>query len=239
MTRPVNKLVAPEAVQAFPGPIDSVLSVNDWLSLSHWMMKAVELVTGGLNPGAEAAKWFVGDWEAFAKAGDALQHLGSFHGAYAEALTGGKDTMLTGWEGNAAEAAGKYFDGLAEAVAAQEALLRDMGQQVKHTAFGIWGLADVVNGLLEQLLDALVEVAVLLAASALASETVIVGLLFFGIAAWRVKKAAGLWLELLDCHDKVYAVAKALTGLLAGTLGAVRGMQQHPLPAGAYDHPGA
>jgi len=78
-TRPADKLTEPQAKETIPGPIDQVLSIGDWLNVSHWVMQAIELVTGGLNPGQWVVDQFTGDWEAFSKAGDTIHHLGEFY----------------------------------------------------------------------------------------------------------------------------------------------------------------
>jgi len=236
--RPADKLVEPQAKETIPGPIDEVLSIGDWLNVSHWVMKAIELVTGGVNPGQWAVDQFTGDWEAFAKAGDALKHVGEFDAAYATNLTEGKDAMFTGWQGNAATKANTYFTGLAGAVAAQQQPLRTMGTEMQTAAFGVWGVAKTLDSLLESLLDALIGAGIALAAAAASSETIIGGIIGGVAAAWEIKEAVTIWKQAIEAHDMAYNIAIGLSGTIAGLLGALHGLKDHPLPAGAYDHPG-
>ncbi|HEV8560651.1 MAG TPA: hypothetical protein VGR06_30355 [Actinophytocola sp.] len=236
--RPADKLVEPQAKETIPGPIDEVLSIGDWLNVSHWVMKAIELVTGGVNPGQWAVDQFTGDWEAFSKAGDALKHVGEFDAAYAKNLTEGKDAMFTGWQGHAATKANTYFTGLAGAVAAQQQPLSTMGTEMQTAAFGIWGVAKTLDSLLESLLDALIGAGIALAAAAATSETIIGGIIGGVAAAWEIKEAVTIWKQAIEAHDMAYNIAIGLSGTIAGLLGALHGLKDHPLPAGAYDHPG-
>lgn len=237
--RPADKLVPPQAKDTIPGPIDEVLSVGDWLNLSHWVMKACELVTGGFNPGEWAVQQFTGDWEAFSKAGDALKHMGEFDKAYAQNITEGKDAMFTGWQGNAADKANKYFTDFAAAVSAQQSPLNKMGSEMQTASFGIWGVAKTLNSLLESLLDALIGAGIALAAAAVTAETIIGGIVGGIAAAWEIKQAITIWKQAIQAHDMAYNIAIGLTGVIAGLLGALHGLKDHPLPAGSYDHPGA
>lgn len=237
--RPADALVEPVAKQPIPRAIDEVLSVGDWLNISHWVLKAIELVTGGLNPGQWAVEKFAGNWEAFAKAGDALVHVGEFYAVYAANIAEGKDEMLGGWQGNAATRADAYFTGLAEAVAAQQPPLTTMGQEIQTVASGIWGVVKALNSLLEQLLDACIIAGVALAAGAVASGTVVGGIVGFAAAGLEIWRAAALWKEILQTYDTAYNLIVGLGGAKAGLLGALQGLREHPLPAGAYDHPGA
>jgi hypothetical protein len=211
----------------------------NWRGVSHWVMKAIELVTGGVNPGQWAVDQFTGDWEAFSKAGDALKHVGEFDAAYAKNLTEGKDAMFTGWQGNAATKANTYFTGLAGAVAAQQSPLNTMGTEMQTAAFGVWGVAKTLDSLLESLLDALIGAGIALAAAAATSETIIGGIIGGVAAAWEIKEAVTIWKQALEAHDMAYNIAIGLSGTIAGLLGALHGLKDHPLPAGAYDHPGA
>jgi hypothetical protein len=237
--RPADKLAEPQAKETIPGPIDQVLSVGDWLNLSHWIMQGIELVTGGLNPGQWVVDQFTGDWEAFAKAGDALKHVGEFHTAYAQNITEGKDAMFTGWQGHAADSANKYFTDFAAAVRGEQSPLSKMGTEMQTAAFGIWGVAKTLDSLLESLLDALIGLGIALAAGAATAETIIGGIVGAVAAAWEIKEAVTIWKQVIEAHDMAYNIAIGLTGVIAGLLGALQGLKEHPLPAGAYDHPGA
>jgi hypothetical protein len=241
---PAGKLVEPEAKDIIPGPIDLVLSAGDWLNLSHWIMQGCELVTKlvsghAFNPGQWVVDQFTGDWEAFAKAGDALKHVGEFHAAYAQNITEGKDAMFAGWTGHAADAANKYFTDFAGAVKAEQSPLSQMGTEMQTAAFGIWGVAKTMDSLLESLLDALIGLGIALAAGAATSETIIGGIVGGIAAAWEIKEAVTIWKQALEAHDMAYNIGIGLTGIIAGLLGALQGLKDHPLPAGSYDHPGA
>lgn len=237
MNNPEDELKDPEAKQVVPQPIDEVLSVGAWLNLSHWVMKAIELVSG-VNPGQWVSDKFTGDWEAFAKAGDALQNVGKFYQDYGDAISRGEATLFKTWEGNAAENAKSYFDKLSEAVSSEDYPINRVGKEMRTVSYGVWGAAKEIDGLLETLLDQLIGAGIALAAGAASSETIIGGILGGAAAAWEIKEATTTWKQIVGAHDKAYNIAVGFTSLVAGELGALKGLEGHPLPKGAYDHPG-
>lgn len=236
--RPADTLTDPQARQALPQPIDEVLSVGDWLNLSHWVMKAIELVCD-VNPGQWVVNQFAGDWESFAKVADTMRNIGKFDATCGQNIAEGKDAMFQGWKGHAADRANTYFSGLAGAVGQEQSALDAVAKEIDTTAFGIWGVAKTLDSLLESLLDALIGAGIALAAAAASSETIIGGIIGGAAAAWEIKEAMTIWKQVIEAHDKAYNLAVGLSGTLAGLLGALHGLKDHPLPAGAYDHPGA
>ncbi|WP_018684467.1 hypothetical protein [Actinokineospora enzanensis] len=128
---------------------------------------------------------------------------------------------------------------MAAAVGAQQPALQKIGAEIKTAAFGIWGVAKTLDSLLESLLDALIGAAIALAAAAATSETIIGGIIGGVAAAWEIKEAVTIWKQVVEAHDRAYNIAIGLSGVIAGLLGALHGLKEHPLPKGAYDHPGA
>ncbi|GAA2341345.1 hypothetical protein [Dactylosporangium salmoneum] len=60
--------------------------------------------------------FFAGGWEAYARAGDALAHLGDFCETTAANLGYIAADLDEGWDGNASDAAVAYFSGVAQTV---------------------------------------------------------------------------------------------------------------------------
>jgi hypothetical protein len=56
-------------------------------------------------------------------------------------------------------------------------------------------------------------------------------------AAATITKAIGVWGQIIEIHNHVWTAVQGFTGLVAGYLGGLHGLDTHPLPAGSYDHP--
>ena len=60
-----------------------------------------------------------------------------------------------------------------------------------------------------------------------------------GAAAFGIYKCVNVWDEIIGKLDLALSLSEGFVGGLAGYLGAVRGLDAQPLPAGSYDYPGA
>jgi len=58
-------------------------------------------------------------------------------------------------------------------------------------------------------------------------------------AAFGIYKCVNVWDEIIGKLDLALSLSEGFVGGLAGYLGAVRGLDAQPLPAGSYDYPGA
>lgn len=238
MTSPSAALVAPTSEQMIPETFDKILSFPDYFSLGHWVLVGCDALFG-VNPAEWIAKEISGDWEAVAKAGSALKNLGKFNESFAATLDTGTDTMFKGWEGNAASAAAAYFDKLPAALRAQISALNNTGHQFEQAAFGVWGLAKTIVSLLELLLDLVIAWAIEAAATAAASWTVVGAIAGGAAMVATAAKAISVWGDICKAHGMAWTICTGVTGTIAGYLSLLHDMKDHPLPASAYDHPGA
>lgn len=236
--KPVEALVPPEAKGAIPSAADDLLSVSDWLNVSHSVMKLTEWVTGGVNPGQWLVDRVTGDWAAYGRAGSAMVHLGEFYAAYGRTLAEHKTVLMKSWHGHAASAADAYFTGLADAVAAQQEALTTIGEELHLVAYRIWTLSKLLDSLLEQLLDVMLEAAIAAAIGTATVETGVGAIGGYALAALRIKKATGVWRLIIETHDKAYNGFLLSMTVIVGALSKLQSLTEHPLPRGAYDHPG-
>lgn len=238
MTNPSAALVAPTSEQMIPETFDKILSFPDYFSLGHWVYVGCETLFG-VNPAEWVAKEIAGDWEAVARAGSALKNLGKFNESFAGAVAGGTEAMFKGWEGNAASAAHAYFDQLPTALRAQVSALNNTGHQFEQAAFGVWGVAKTLVSLLELLLDLVIAWAIEAAATAAASWTVVGAIAGGAAMVATAAKAISVWGDICKAHGMAWTICTGVTGTIAGYLSLLHDMKDHPLPKGAYDHPGA
>lgn len=238
MTSPAAELTEPQPQELIPDLVNQFLSFPDLISPSHWMLWAIEQVCG-VNPAEWLAEQFTGDWESVSKAGSALTNLGEFDNAFVKALSDGSGTMFDSWEGNAAQACYRYFETLRAALGDQVAVLDSVAKEFHTLAQGINSTAAAIVSLLEALVDWLLAAALEAAAAAASSWTIIGGILGGAAAAFSITKAIGVWGQIIEAHAKAWNAVQGFVGLCAGYLGALQDMALHPLPSGAYDHPGA
>ncbi|ADG96987.1 hypothetical protein Srot_0502 [Segniliparus rotundus DSM 44985] len=124
---PASKLQPPKAEEIIPGGVDKALGAGSWLSLSHWVLEAIDQVCG-VNPGKWVLEKFTGDWEAFGKVADSLRKIGEFYNSYGQNISEDMVFMLDSWTGKAAGSAKGYFEKFASSVQHQQ----DSLEKVAH-----------------------------------------------------------------------------------------------------------
>ncbi|WP_232376286.1 WXG100 family type VII secretion target [Amycolatopsis aidingensis] len=230
-------LADPTASDPVPDLLESVIGISQYLSVSYWVGEAIELVFD-VHPFEWVAEQYAGDWELVQKAGIALENLGKFNAAYSDAITNELKTVANGWQGNAADSASAYFDGLAQTIQDQQDTLNAMGSEFKQSAVGMYETANAIKGLLDTLMDLVIAIGLELAAAAASSWTIIGPILSGAAAAATISKALGVWDEVLTYHTAAWNAAQGLVGLMAGYLSTLGDIEKHALPGSNYDHPG-
>ena len=234
---PASKLTDPKAEHKIPEVIGETFSLGSWLNLGKLADEAIKGICG-VNPGEWVAQRLTGDWEGFSKAADSLRHVGDFYAAFADNIGADLDTMLQSWQGHAATEAGAYFTMLAASVQGQKGPLVALAQQMDITAEGVASFTDFVKGLLEDLMDKAISLGIEAAAGVATSETGLGPLVAGGFALYTLYKAEQTWKKIAETIDRAWSISQAFVGFTTGTMGALRDLQNRPLPAGAYQHPG-
>jgi hypothetical protein len=236
---PSAALVMPAYGPPIPDLVNNILGGKQYISPSYWLGWAMEKVCG-VNPWDWIAQQVAGDWNAAAEAGQALKQLAEFNTRYADTIAQAADALIPeAWDGNAAAQAHAYFTKLATALRDQIDALGNMASQFHSLAAGMEEMAQAVQSLVQDLLDWLIAIGISAAAAAASSWTIIGGIAGAGATAVSIYEAIKVWYLIIDAHDAAWAAAQLFVGLCAGYLGAVHGMEHHPLPGAAYDHPGA
>ncbi|ADG97981.1 hypothetical protein Srot_1518 [Segniliparus rotundus DSM 44985] len=235
---PAAKLTDPKAEHKIPEVIGETFSLGSWLSLGKLADEAIKAICG-VNPGEWVAQRLTGDWEEFSKAADALRHVGDFYAAFGDNIGADLETMLQSWQGHASTEAGAYFTSLAASVQGQKGPLVALAQQMDITAEGVASFTDAAKGGLEDLMDKAITLGIEAAAAAASWETGFGPLAAGAFAAVTIYKAEQTWKRIAEMLDKAWSAAQVVAGFTAGTMGALRDLQNSPLPAGAYQHPSA
>lgn len=142
------------------------------------------------------------------------------------------------WEGNAADAAAKYFTDLSAAVDGQVAALKNLAHQFQVMAQGISQTTSAIKGLYEALMDTIIIAAVSASAAAASAWTVVGGIIGGSATAAAIANGVRIWYKIVDAMGKAWAIAEAFSGVVMGFLGGLRGLEAHPLPGSGYNHPG-
>lgn len=211
----------------------------DALSPTYWINEVIKEITGRDVIG-EAVAPVTGDWRSYARFGSALNQLGEFALALGLKVTEGTSAVDREWDGRAADAAHLYFQGLAEATAAQRPVLHDIRDQYYAATTAVWDYARGVGGLIGTICDAAIIAGIAAAAGTATFETGVGPVVGYGVAAWqtgRIVKAAN---DIITAYNVTYAAIDILKGNILSRINAPDGdLGGYPLPEQAYDHPAA
>ncbi|RZU52222.1 hypothetical protein EV385_4069 [Krasilnikovia cinnamomea] len=235
---PAGALTPPVAVAPVPDLVNNILGGKQYISPSYWVGWAMEKLFG-LNPWGWIAEQFAGDWNAAAEASDALNKLAEFNRRYSAILDEATVALVPGqWDGQAAEQARTYFLQLATTLEQQVEALEAVAGQFRTLAAGMQEMAESLKSLCQDLGDLLIVIGISAAATAATSWTGVGAVIGGSATAVEIAQAIRLWYLVLDAHDAAWAAVQGFTGICAGYLGALHGMENHALPGTAYDHPG-
>ncbi|MGK5681327.1 WXG100 family type VII secretion target [Actinoplanes sp. URMC 104] len=234
---PAAVLTMPDVGPPIPDLVNNILGGKQYISPSYWLGWAADKVCG-VNPWDWAAQQFAGDWNAAAEAGQALKQLGQFNQRYADAIDQArKATIPDHWDGNAAQQAQSYFTTLSSALREQISALNDISSQFHSLAAGMEEMAQALQSLFQDLTDWLIAIGISAAATAATSWSIVGGIAGGVATLASIAEAAKVWFMVLDYHDMAWAAVQGFTGLCAGYLGAIHGMQSIDLPGTAYHYP--
>ena len=235
---PAAALTPPVAVAPIPDLVNNILGGKQYISPSFWMGWAMDKIWG-FNPWEWIAEQVAGDWNAAAEASNALKKLAEFNTRYAAAVNDATNQLIPQqWDGQAAEQAQTYFSRLATALQAQVDALESVSGQFRTLAAGMEEMAQALQSLCQDLLDLVIVIGITAAATAATRWTGVGAVVGGSATAASIAQAIRLWYIVIDVHDAAWASVQAFTGICAGYLGALQGMESYPLPAGIYNHPG-
>ncbi|AUS78528.1 hypothetical protein C1701_09255 [Actinoalloteichus sp. AHMU CJ021] len=234
---PSSNLTEPVPETLVPGGIANVLGASQYLSPTYWISELTNLICG-TNPTEWIAQQYVGDWEQASKAGGALANLAEFNTDFAADVRGATEDVAHDWTGNAADQATGYHHQLVDALNAQVDDLKDVAHQFQTMAQGVSSTTNAIKSTFEGLCDTIIAAAISAAAAAATSWTVVGGIIGGSATAAAIANGVRLWAKIIELMGTAWDIAQAFSGTVAGYLGGLRGVADHELPAGGYDHPG-
>ncbi|MER5438933.1 hypothetical protein [Streptomyces sp. NPDC002790] len=240
-TEPSSRLSAPSKPEEYSHGLvsDAVGAVSDWLSPSYWSLEAIKFVfQAEQDPLEQALGWFAGDWESYAKCAEMWQNSGSALGDLGANIRSGNQRLDQSWNGNAADAAYKYFDELAKRITEVGTSLKDLQGHYSEISLAVYEALNLVKGVLTAIADALILIEIEVAAGTLLAETGVGAVVGYGLAALEVVKVIRLWGQATEAYsaaEQSVKIAVAAAAALSGTIGVA--VNQLPAVGESYDHP--
>ncbi|MGI5236473.1 hypothetical protein [Dactylosporangium sp. CA-139066] len=231
-------LTAPDAGDATPG--GGYFDATEFTSLfspTWWGNEIIKEVTG-FDLFGEVGQALMGNWELFAKAGDALKHLADWAEVTGTNVNWVAAELGNRWDGHAADAAVNYFAGTAAPVLALPEPLRKAGEGYISTSKGIWQLSNQATNFAEALADSCIVAVAATAAGTVAVETGVGAVIGYGLAALEFARA-------VELVSKLTQIAVAANALAFSSMGLIKALETHlihtgdfPLPDVPYAFPG-
>ncbi len=239
MDDPTAYLVSPappddRVTNGFLNPLDAF----NYVSPSAWIASAIEKLTG-TDPIGWSTECLAGDWQALWKFGDAMGNLARCLQQLGMNIQQGMLTLDASWDGNASDAAYKYFSDLAAAISSQQIPLYNSEQSYHLAARGAWELAGQLGNLIQAIADEAILATVAAAAGTATAETIVGAVGGYAITAIYVTRM----LEKINQASQIINTAGTVTlgafGGVADAAAQVGHLSDVPLPASGFALPRA
>jgi hypothetical protein len=223
-------------------PVDEVeyshpLGFLDNISLSHWALEAADKILG-VNPLEKTLEFFLGDWQAVAKAGKALRNAADAVDDLAYNVQGGAIALGRTWDGMAADSAYQHFTRLAADIQGMAAPMRAMAAELEQVSHGVWSTCEAVSGIIKGLGDALAIAGIAIVAGTLTAETGVGAVVGYGVAAFEVYEILDMWARATAAMTSIYGAVQAAAGFIESQTASLRDTALPQIAAdGPYQHP--
>ncbi|MFI5938142.1 hypothetical protein [Actinoplanes sp. NPDC051494] len=212
------------------------LAFLDNISISHWALKGIDWVFGYDILG-EATNFFLGDWQALAKAGKALGNAADASFDLGYNVQGGAISLRTQWQGHAAQAADQHFTDIAATLDTMGHPMKVVAKQLELAAEGAYNAGESVSGIIKGLLDAAIIAGIAAAAGTVTAETGVGAVVGYGVAAIEVTRMLDMWAEATKVMSSVYAATQATIGIAQTGIASLESVQIPEVNGGSYHHP--
>lgn len=235
VVQPTSHLTAPQQPAEWSSPFKTLNELGDLISPSYWVSEIIDMAFG-FNPKDKAQEYLAGDWEAYAKCGEAWSNLGMLCADVGRNIEAGNSALDSTWEGNAADAAFIYFKTIAEKCDDLQSELDSLKGQYDTISRAVWAAGQAVGTLISQIGDMAAIAATYAAAGTLLSWTGWGAAVGYGAAAIQIARMIELWGEVTKQVNNAQLLAQAAVALIAGAGGSIATkFADFPLPGNAYD----
>lgn len=233
---PANDLGTPQEFQGIPEWAQIMVELGGSLvSPTYWLTKVLQW-TVGINPLDWFIEQFTGDWQGVSKAGDAFDRVGKYWQEMSSTLADDAGVLFRGWQGDAANSAQSYFQGLYEAFGDQAPALIKLGGDYKGMGGSMYFAAKGCSALIGLLLDLAFGAAILAAAIYIATQSVVGAPAAAAMAAQLMvllEAMLGVWNTVLTVQGAAVGGAYLFAGLVGGYLSTVHPVDQVRMPSEA------
>jgi hypothetical protein len=213
------------------------LAFMDYLSPSDWALKGFDFVFG-FNPMDKVSDYFLGDWQAIAKAGVALGQTADAMHDIGYNVQGGAIALRGGWHGGAADLADHHFTTFAGQTADLADPLKQISERFAEMAQGVYNSCEAITGFIKGLLDAAIVAGIAAAAGTITAETGVGAVVGYGVAAIEVANMLRLWAQATAAMSSIYAVVQTLVGAIQAQVARLSVVNLPDLAgSAAYRHP--
>jgi hypothetical protein len=233
---PTRFLTEPQADDSISAGYVTATSFMDAVSLTHWLNEAIEGMTGR-NLIEEFVEPIVGNWEVIANFGIAVNNAGRCLQEIGINVQQTIYTLDASWDGNASDAAYRYFTDLAVDITNARTPLSEAAKQYDDLAHGMWVAADTLAGIIKQAVDAALIAVVGYAAGTITLETVVGPIVGYAVGTLEI-------IRILELINRCAAVATSANALIFGAIGAITlgsnevgKLKTLALPGTAYNNP--
>ncbi|MEE6258725.1 hypothetical protein [Plantactinospora sonchi] len=180
-------------------------------------------------------QWIAGDWNGLWSAGSEFQNAGAAVECLGNNVVAFANDLPAVWRGNAADGCRDYLLRLGQAISAQEGVYRSVGAEYQHAAKLAYQEFELAGAVLGMLLDKLIEIGIAIAAGTATIETVVGGVIGYGVAAYLIKQAYDLWTEFNKIFANLDTIIKSINYGLSNVNGS-NGVKicALPLPPAPY-----
>ncbi|GAB1692737.1 hypothetical protein [Krasilnikovia sp. M28-CT-15] len=196
----------------------SINPLADLISPSAWL-RQICIKLFDYDPFEGWASQFSGDWKSYVHAGVAMGAAGAAAGDIGHNLVAAAADVSTVWRGHAAEAEQEFQLALGSAAMGLQTACRQYDELYMQAAEAVKKLADVVSGLISDLLDVLIIINAAAAAGTATIETVVGGVAGYGVAAYYTWQAYDLYKEISaffgNAEDLIKLIGASITGIKA------------------------
>ena len=199
----------------------------------------IGLIDHEVNVIEELCKPLSGDWNAYKRAGNALNHLGDFLYDVRTDFRGTANTLELPWKGNASDHARDFLYDAAADLSTASKELKEAGQNYEESAEAAKDFAKLLGIAVEVCTDTAAAAAIAAGAAGTAAASgfgLPIALIAGGYALSKVKKVVDAVRDALNAYKDLSDVVESSDGFLRG-LGVVSGYLPLPDLAGGRDVP--
>jgi uncharacterized protein YukE len=213
------------------------LGFMDYISPTAWMMKGFDIILG-FDPIQEVQNKIFGDWEVYAHMEPVLNNAAVAVHDLAINVQSGASSLPEHWQGNAGDAAFRYFTDLAESIENLRVPLVEMAKEYRTMANAVWEAGDAIGGLLKGMCDAAIIAGIAAAGGTATAATGLGAAVGYGLAAGEAAYILTQWALITKYLQ--YANA-AVMGFRAGLDRGLSSLESIAFPSigggPGYDHP--